>query len=98
MAYRFSRQADQDVIEIYLESAERFGRAHADRYIADLYDTLAFLADNPKAARERTELRRPVRVHPYQTYVIVYRIDGPHILILRLRHGREDWQSSPDEY
>lgn len=65
--------------------------------MADLYDTLAFLADNPKAARERTELQRPVRVHSYKAHVIVYRLDGQDILILRLRHGREDWQESPAE-
>lgn len=97
MVYRFSRKADQDVVAIYLEGAERFGRAQADRYVADLHDTLAFLADNPRAARERSELRRPVRVHAYKAHVIVYRLDGQDILILRLRHGREDWQASPAE-
>jgi len=31
-------------------------------------------------------------------YVRDPRIDGPDILILRLRQGREDWEPSPDEH
>lgn len=95
MAYRFSKPADQDVIDIYLKSEEMFGEVQADRYLEGLYDTLAFLAENPMAARERTELQQPVRVHPYKAHLVIYRLDGQDILILRLRHGREDWQASP---
>ncbi|MBL8556531.1 MAG: type II toxin-antitoxin system RelE/ParE family toxin [Phenylobacterium sp.] len=72
-----------------------FGEAQADRYLADLYDAFDLLAANPRIARDRTEFRRPVRVHPFKAHVIVYRADGDDVLILRLRHGREDWLGSP---
>ena len=94
MGYRFSNPARQDIIDIFLRGAEIFGDAQADRYLAGLHDGFAFLADSPKAARERTEFKRPVRVHPYKAHLVIYRIDGDDILILRLRHGHEDWQAS----
>ena len=95
MAFRLSRGARQDIIDIYLHSEEAFGEAQADRYIADLESTFAFLAAHPMAARERVELIPPVRIHPYRAHLIVYRLDGDDVLILRLRHGRADWHASP---
>ncbi|MBU1374573.1 MAG: type II toxin-antitoxin system RelE/ParE family toxin [Alphaproteobacteria bacterium] len=95
MAFRLSLAARQDIVDIYLHSENAFGEAQADRYLADLESTFAFLADHPFAARQRVELTPPVRIHPYRAHVIVYRLDGDDILILRLRHGREDWHPSP---
>lgn len=95
MAFRLSGAARQDIIDIYLRSEEAFGEAQADRYVADLESMFAFLAEHPMAARERIELAPPVRIHPYRAHVIVYRLDGADVLILRLRHGREDWYASP---
>ncbi|HKP79674.1 MAG TPA: type II toxin-antitoxin system RelE/ParE family toxin [Phenylobacterium sp.] len=95
MAVKPSRAARQDIIEIYLRSEEAFGETQADRYVADLESTFAFLAEHPMAARERFEFAPPVRIHPYRAHLIVYRLDGGDVLILRLRHGREDWHASP---
>jgi len=57
--------------------------------------TVVFLAEHPLAARESAELAPPARIHPYRAHVIVYQLDGADILILRLRHGREDELPSP---
>ena len=38
------------------------------------------------------EFRPPVRVHFYQAHVIVYVLDGSGILVLRILHGRQDWE------
>ena len=95
MGFRLSRRARQDIVDIYLHSEDAFGEAHADRYVADLESMFAFLAEHPMAARERVELTPPVRIHPYRAHLIVYRLDGDDVLILRLRHGRTDWHASP---
>ncbi|WP_425545487.1 type II toxin-antitoxin system RelE/ParE family toxin [Labrys sedimenti] len=42
--------------------------------------------------RERMEFRPPVRVHFYQAHVIVHVLDGSGILVLRILHGRQDWE------
>jgi toxin ParE1/3/4 len=43
-------------------------------------------------ARERPEFEPPVRLHPYQAHMIVYIEDGAAILIVRVLHGRQDWE------
>jgi toxin ParE1/3/4 len=58
--------------------------------------TFDLLAENPRLARERTELSPPVRVHPCGAHVVIYTVeDDGTVLIVRVRHGREDWAGSP---
>ncbi|MFH6783095.1 MULTISPECIES: type II toxin-antitoxin system RelE/ParE family toxin [Methylobacterium] len=44
-------------------------------------------------AGERRELRPPVRLHPYGAHLIVYAVERDDILIVRVLHGRQDWES-----
>lgn len=91
--YRLSRLASDDISHIFLDGLARFGLAQADRYHAGLATVFDFLADHPQAARLREEIRPPVRAYPYRVHLILYDImDDGRILILRVRHGREDWQ------
>jgi toxin ParE1/3/4 len=93
--YRLSRAASDDISHIFLDGMARFGLMQADRYHEGMAAAFDFLADYPQAARLREEIRPPVRVHPYRSHLIIYDImhDG-RILILRVRHGREDWQDA----
>lgn len=93
--YRLSQRAESDVGDIYLTSALTFGLAQADRYHAGLEAMFEFLAANPRAARERREVDPPVRAHPYGSHIIIYTIDEFGVLVLRIRHGREDWLDQP---
>jgi toxin ParE1/3/4 len=88
--YRLSRAAANDVVGIYLHGLERFGPGQADRYHTDMAAAFAFLARHPLAARLREEIAPPVRVHPFGVHLIVYEQTGGGILVLRIRHGRED--------
>ena len=56
MTFRLTRQAEGDVIDIYLYSAGTFGIAQADAYHDKLEATFRLLADQPYIARERTEI------------------------------------------
>ncbi|QDX24800.1 type II toxin-antitoxin system RelE/ParE family toxin [Sphingomonas suaedae] len=94
--FRFTRAATDDLLAIYLEGLERFGLAQADRYNDGLKRTFAFLAETPRAARLREEIDPPVRAHPFKAHMIVYEEVDDGVLILRVRHGREDWISSPE--
>lgn len=96
MSYRLTRRAAADVIAIHCHGAARFGTAQADAYHDRLERAFALLAIHPYLARERTELVPPVRVHPVGAHVIVYRVEADGaVLIVRVRHGHEDWQSDP---
>ncbi|MEZ5825479.1 MAG: type II toxin-antitoxin system RelE/ParE family toxin [Geminicoccaceae bacterium] len=92
MAYRLSRKAEEDLLHVYLDGANRFGLEQADRYHDHLTGLFEMLSDNPRMARERHELSPPVRIHPGKAHIIVYIVDEQgDILILRVRHGRENW-------
>jgi toxin ParE1/3/4 len=91
MAYRLSRKAEDDLVALYLIGAQTFGSAQAERYFAQLQEAFEFIARFPKAARERTEIDPPVRVLPHKAHLIIYLIQEHDVLILRVRHGSEDW-------
>ena len=95
MSYRLTRAAEDDVIAIYEAGVRAFGIAQADRYHASLKTAFEFLGQYPRAARERTELSLVVRAHRHQAHLIVYVVEGADILVVRVRHGHEDWQASP---
>lgn len=96
MVYKLSVKAEEDLIHAYREGVRMFGEEQAEKYHAGLNRVFLFLSNTPKAARERTEITPPVRIHPYRSHIIVYLADdNGNILILRIRHGREDWENSP---
>ena len=96
MAYRLSHRAVDDMLQIWSDGAILFGLEQAERYHQGLAAALQFLAENPRAARLRKEIAPPVRAHPFKVHLVVYEVDDrDDILILRVRHGREDWVSDP---
>lgn len=96
MSVTFSTVADDDLQRVYIGGVESFGVAQAERYVAGLRDACRLIGDFPRLARLRTEIAPPIRAHPYRSHVIVYDIaEDEHVLIQRIRHGREDWSSDP---
>ena len=96
MGYRLSRAAERDIVHIFVEGMREFGIAQADTYHAELQRTFRLIAANPRMARQRTEIAPPVRIHPCGSHVIVYVVEeGDDVLIVRVRHGREDWADNP---
>jgi toxin ParE1/3/4 len=92
MIYRTTRRADQDIIDIYVHGAAEFGVVQAERYHEGLISVFDLLAGNPLLARERSEFNPAVRLHPYQAHMIAYVIRDDGILIIRVLHGRQDWE------
>ena len=96
MPFRLSRAAIADLDLIYARGAALFGEAQADAYHAGLGATFDFLAAFPRAARLRAEVDPPIRAYPYKAHLILYDIMDEAVLIVRVRHGREDWQLTRD--
>ena len=96
MAYKLSLKSEEDILHIYSEGELLFGADKATEYHIKMERVFEFLSENPNAARERNEINPPVRIHPYKSHMIIYIIGHSNeILILRVRHGREDWMLSP---
>jgi toxin ParE1/3/4 len=91
--YRLTRKAADDVRYIYREGKRLFGEQQADAYHSHLHGVFALLAENPKLARLRQGIEPPVRIHPTGSHLVVYVDRGDaEILIVRVRHFRENWQ------
>jgi toxin ParE1/3/4 len=96
MTYKLSLKAEEDILNILVQGAQMFGRNQAELYHLDMEGVFNFLAVNPYCARERSEINPPVRIHPYGSHIIIYIIaDSNQVLILRVRHSSENWQSDP---
>ncbi|SEG42310.1 type II toxin-antitoxin system RelE/ParE family toxin [Bosea lathyri] len=92
MALRLTRQAEQDLDDIYVDSAGQFGLRQAAHYGDSLDACLNLLATHPFMARERTELTGSVRVHAHGSHLVVYEIERGDVVVLRVLHQRCDWE------
>lgn len=89
MAHRRAPQADSDLDDIWHYVATHSGSIEiADRLIESLTDRFFLLAKHPHLGRSRDhDLRPGLRSFPVGNYVILYRIAGADILILRVLRG-----------
>ena len=85
-----TRQADDDLIEIYGYGYEELGYSQAERYYTELVETFQLLANAPHICPERSEFVPPVRIHHHGRHLIVYTVENDHILIVRVLHDRVD--------
>jgi toxin ParE1/3/4 len=95
MALRFTKAADADIVHMMIEGIERFGLSQADAYADGLKAACRAIEDNPAVVRLREEHTPPVRIYRYRSHMIVYAIDDEGVLVIRVRHGREDWSNDP---
>jgi len=96
MKYQLSAKARSDIRAIYRESIRQFGPAQANRYYDGIQSAFAVLTTFPGAGPERAELSPGIRVYASGSHLIVYRALDDRILIVAVRHGREDWLPSSD--
>lgn len=89
--YSLTEQAALDLETIYEVGVRMFGRTQAARYHESLRRTFESLGVFPELARERLELDPPVRVHAHGSHLIVYVVAEERVVIVRVRHGHEDW-------
>jgi len=56
------------------------------------------LVRHPEIARERLEIRPPVRVYRSGSHLIIYRIEDGCLAVLHIVHARQDWATYLTEY
>jgi toxin ParE1/3/4 len=96
MAHRVSLRAEADPDEIWLYIARESGSMEvANRQIDSLTDRFSLLARFPHAGRSRErEFGVGMRSFPAGEYVIVYCVDGSDVSILRVVHGKRDFEAN----
>ncbi|WP_423207149.1 type II toxin-antitoxin system RelE/ParE family toxin [Paracoccus yeei] len=85
----FTRAAREDLIAIWTHIAAD-NPAAADRVLDKLDEAAAHLADNPQMGPARDDIRPGLRYLVSGSYLLLYRIDGKDIEIVRAVHGRRD--------
>lgn len=91
MGYHLTQDAERDIGTIAGIGIETFGMKQARAYHDALFNVFDLIADNPRMGRERLELTPAVRVHPFRSHIILYKIEDADVLIIRVRHAHEDW-------
>jgi toxin ParE1/3/4 len=90
MRYRVTRQAEQDLGEIYVYWARRVSPETADRLIDSIVDRFWLLGDYPDAGRPSEDIAAGVKCFPAGKYLIYYRPMRRGTDILHVFHGARD--------
>ena len=85
--------ARRDLEEIFAYTARTWSPAQADRYLRGLHRVMETLQEFPELAPERRAFDPPVRLHPCQRHLIVYRAEADTLEILRILHTRQNWRA-----
>ncbi|WP_107496442.1 type II toxin-antitoxin system RelE/ParE family toxin [Thalassobius sp. I31.1] len=91
--YQLTPAAQNDLEDIWYYTMQNWSATQADRYADILEDTLDRLVFMPEMARERLEFNPPVRIHPSAEHLIVYRIEGHNLAVLRILGASQNWQA-----
>ena len=90
MSYKLTKEADNDLIEIYIYGFKQFGELQAEDYFSDLESCFQLLSETPHICRERKEFNPNVRIHHHGSHLVIYIIQTDHILIVRILHDSMD--------
>jgi toxin ParE1/3/4 len=85
-----TRDAEHDLIDIYLYGIEQFGPAQAERYAIALNTRIACIADNPSVGSDYSTVREGLRRYEHISHAVYYRPTAGGILVLRILHGGMD--------
>ena len=88
---RFTLAAEADIALMTKEGVRLFGTAQAEIYAKGLGQAFELIGQFPFATPQHDYFRQPVRARSYGSHIILYVAEESEVLILRVRHGREDW-------
>ena len=91
--YVYSKRAEYQLKNIYLETARKWGIEQADRYDSGLLNSIKLLAENPKLGRNCDYIRKGYRRHEYKRHIIFYRQQKNNILITNIIYDSIDLNS-----
>ena len=86
----FTRDADRDLIDIYLFGVEHFGAAQAERYLDMINAKIERVAAHPDFATDYGFVLPALRRSEVVSRAVHFRATMTGILVLRVLHGRTD--------
>ncbi len=90
VTYKLSKQAAEDLEDIFDFTAKEFGPDQAAKYLYELDEVFSQMIVNPEIGKARDEIRKGLRSFPKSSHVVFYRIRENYIWIVRVLHGSRD--------
>jgi toxin ParE1/3/4 len=87
-AFRFSRRAESDLLNIGDYTLRTWGKAQAVRYLDEIEVCCRMLAKNPALGRPCDDVRPGLRRLEHGKHVVFYRQEPGGILVSRILHQR----------
>ena len=94
MKLRWTRPALADLIDAH-DYIARYNPTAAQSIAQKIWDAAEALCDHPEAGRRGHVEGTREWVVTDTPYLIVYRVKGDELQILRVWHGRRNWQNNP---
>ena len=85
-----TKEAERDLINIFLFGVEHFGVVQAERYSSLLTAKIESAAANPSFGADYDFVRSGLLRYEAKSHAIYYRQTSDGILVLRILHGRMD--------
>lgn len=89
--YVLSPRAQEDLSEIWDYSVERWGMDQADSYLRLLHRAIEVVAADPRVGTSCDEVCAGYRKYPAGSHMLLYRQSQAGIDIVRVLHGRMDF-------
>jgi toxin ParE1/3/4 len=99
MKYRISKEALNDLENIWLYTFETWSTEQANHYFDLLMDEIEYLSENPKSGKDYNEIRKGYFRSRVKSHFIFYKINlkNKAIEIIRILHQHMDISSRLDE-
>ncbi len=91
-----TKEAEQDLIDIYVYGFIEFGEAQREKYFASLENAFSLIQENPKIGWKRHEFQSDIRSYLHNKHLIFYTVEE-EILIVRGLHYQMDVQQHLDQ-
>lgn len=89
--YRISKQAIDDLNDIWVYTFHKWSKKQADRYYDLIIGEIEFIADNYLIGKSAEETRKNYRVTKIKSHLIFYRkVENGLVEIVRILHQRMD--------
>ena len=87
-----SSQAEQDLTDIWIYTAEEWNLAQADLYLDELVAGIEGLSTHPELGYSRDDIRAGYRSLNVSQHIVFYTVTEEQVLIVRVLHKSVDVQ------
>jgi len=89
--YRISKQAIDDLNDIWAYTFHKWSKEQADRYYALIIGEIEFITDNYLVGKSAEQTRKNYRVTKIKSHLIFYRkVENEIVEVVRILHQRMD--------